>query len=60
MRQAMILHNQYRWDPSTCSAVEASQLKDDDFVIALYPRNNEVLQFIRRARLKQEAHVSAL
>jgi len=55
-RQAMILHNQYRWDPSTCSAVEASQLKDDDFVIALYPRNNEVLQFIRRARLKTEAH----
>ncbi len=56
MRQAMILHNQYRWDPSTCSAIEASQLKPDDFVIALYPRNNAVLQFIRRARLKQEAH----
>ncbi len=56
MRQAMVLHNQYRWDPSTCSAVEASQLKADDYVIALYPRNNEVLQFIRRARQKREAH----
>ncbi len=56
MRQAMILHNQYRWDPSTCSAVEASQLKPDDYVIALYPRSNEVLQFIRRARQKREAH----
>jgi 3-oxoacyl-(acyl-carrier-protein) synthase III len=58
MRQAMILHNQYRWDPLTCSAVEASQLKPDDFVIALYPRNNAVLQFIRRARAKTEAHAT--
>ncbi len=58
MRQAMVLHNQYRWDPSTCSAVEASQLKADDYVIALYPRNNEVLQFIRRARQKREAHAN--
>ena len=58
MRQAMVLHNQYRWDPSTCSAVEASQLKDDDFVIALYPRHNEIFQFIRRAKLKREAHAS--
>jgi 3-oxoacyl-[acyl-carrier-protein] synthase III len=56
MRQAMILHNQYRWDPVTCACVEAGQLKDDDFVIALYPRNNEVLQFIRRAKRNGEPH----
>ncbi len=58
MRQAMILHNQYRWDPSTCACVEASQLQPDDYVIALYPRNNEVLQFIRRAKQKREAHAN--
>jgi 3-oxoacyl-[acyl-carrier-protein] synthase-3 len=56
MRQAMILHNQYRWDPMTCSCVEVSQLKDDDYVIALYPRNNEVLRFIRRAKGGQIPH----
>ena len=52
MRQAMILHNQYRWDPVTCACVDVNELKDDDFVIALHPRNNEVLQFIRRAKEK--------
>jgi 3-oxoacyl-[acyl-carrier-protein] synthase III len=56
MRQAMVLHNQYRWDPLTCSCVEVSQLKDDDYVIALYPRNNEVLQFIRRVKLGHQPH----
>ena len=56
MRQAMILHNQYRWDPVTCACVDVSQLKDDDFVIALYPRNNAVLQFIRRAKRNREPH----
>jgi 3-oxoacyl-[acyl-carrier-protein] synthase-3 len=56
MRQAMILHNQYRWDPVTCACVDVSQLKADDYVIALYPRNNAVLQFIRRAKVKREAH----
>jgi 3-oxoacyl-(acyl-carrier-protein) synthase III len=56
MRQAMVLHNQYRWDPLTCACVEVSQLKDDDYVIALYPRNNAVLQFIRRAKGGQQPH----
>ena len=58
MRQAMILHNQYRWDPVTCACVDVSELKADDFVIALHPRNNEVLQFIRRAKRNHEAHAA--
>lgn len=58
MRQAMILHNQYRWDPVTCACVDVSQLKDDDFVIALHPRNNAVLQFIRRAKRNHQAHAA--
>jgi 3-oxoacyl-(acyl-carrier-protein) synthase III len=56
MRQTMVLHNQYRWDPVSCACVEASQLKPDDFVIALHPRNNEVLQFIRRVKEDRLAH----
>ena len=56
MRQTMVLHNQYRWDPATCACVETSQLKEDDYVIALYPRNNEVLQFIRRVKSNRLPH----
>ena len=50
MRQAMILHNQYRWDPATSACIEVGKLRDDDYVVAFYPRNQEVLQFIRRVK----------
>jgi 3-oxoacyl-(acyl-carrier-protein) reductase len=50
MRQSMILHNQYPWDPKTSSQVEVGQLKDDDFVVAFYPRSPEVYQFIQRVK----------
>jgi 3-oxoacyl-(acyl-carrier-protein) synthase III len=58
MRQAMILHNQYRWDPLNCACVEVSQLKDDDYVIALYPRTKEVLQFISRVKRGVQPHAA--
>jgi 3-oxoacyl-[acyl-carrier-protein] synthase III len=50
MRQAMILHNQYRWDPASSQCVEVGKLKDDDYVVAFYPRNQEVLEFIWRVK----------
>jgi 3-oxoacyl-(acyl-carrier-protein) reductase len=50
MRQAMILHNQYPWDPATSSSVEVGKLKDDDYVVAFHPRNSDVTQFIRRVK----------
>lgn len=50
MRQAMILHNQYRWDPDSATSVEVGKLQDDDYVVAFHPRNNEVLQFLRRVK----------
>ncbi len=43
MRQCMILHNQYPWDPATSTQIEIGKLKDDDYVVAFYPRNQEVL-----------------
>jgi 3-oxoacyl-(acyl-carrier-protein) reductase len=54
-RQAMVLHNQYLWDPDACTLSEVGQLRDEDLVVALYPRSSEVLQFIRRAKLNGHA-----
>jgi 3-oxoacyl-(acyl-carrier-protein) reductase len=54
MRQSMILHNQYRWDPATSSSIEVGKLQDDDYVVAYHPKNTDVLQFIER--VKQNGH----
>ncbi len=56
MRQGMILHNQYPWDPASGSRAKVGELRDDDYVVAYYPRNNEVLQFLRR--LKEDEYTS--
>lgn len=50
MRQAMVLHNQYPWDPHTSTRTEVGRLHENDFVVAFHPRNNDVLQFIRRVK----------
>jgi 3-oxoacyl-[acyl-carrier-protein] synthase III len=50
MRQAMVLHNQYRWDRSKTRVIEVGKLHDDDFVVVFQPRSTEVLQFIRRVK----------
>jgi 3-oxoacyl-[acyl-carrier-protein] synthase-3 len=50
MRQAMILHNQYRWDRTKSALVEVGKLRDDDYVVVFHPRNDDVLQFIRRVK----------
>jgi 3-oxoacyl-[acyl-carrier-protein] synthase-3 len=54
MRQAMILHNQYRWDPAATTLTPVGKLGDEDYVIAFHPKNTDVLQFIRR--VKQNGH----
>jgi 3-oxoacyl-(acyl-carrier-protein) reductase len=50
MRQCMILHNQYPWDPAASTRVEVSKLKDDDYVVAFHPVNEAVLRFIQRVK----------
>src|SRR3989454_2472842 len=50
LRQAMVLHNQYRWDRARTRLTEVGQLHDDDFVVVFHPKNDEVLQFIRRVK----------
>ena len=47
-RWAMVLHNQYPWDRSQTELVEVGQLQDDDYVVVLHPRDQEVRQFLRR------------
>ena len=49
-RQTMILHNQYPWDPADSTLAELGNLKDDDYVVAFYPRSHEVLRFIQRVK----------
>jgi 3-oxoacyl-[acyl-carrier-protein] synthase III len=50
MRQAMVLHNQYRWDRTKTRAIEVGKLADDDWVIAFFPKHQEVLHFIHRVK----------
>ncbi|NEK56450.1 ketoacyl-ACP synthase III [Geodermatophilus sabuli] len=47
-RWAMVLHNQYPWDRAKVELVEASQLRDDDFVVPFHPRDAQVRAFLRR------------
>lgn len=54
MRQCMILHNQYPWDPATSTQIEIGKLKDDDYVVAFHPRSPEVLRFIQRVRQDED------
>ncbi len=54
MRQCMILHNQYPWDPSSTTQTEIGKLQDDDYVVAFYPRSEEVLRFIQRVRRDED------
>jgi 3-oxoacyl-[acyl-carrier-protein] synthase-3 len=47
-RWAKVLHNQCPWDRSEAELVEVGQLRDDDYVVAMHPRDQEVRHFLRR------------
>jgi 3-oxoacyl-[acyl-carrier-protein] synthase III len=47
-RWAKVLHNQYPWERSKAELVEVGQLRDDDYVVVLHPRDQEVRHFLRR------------
>jgi 3-oxoacyl-[acyl-carrier-protein] synthase-3 len=47
-RWAMVLHNQYPWDRSQAELVEVGQLRDDDYVVVMHPRDQQVRHFLRR------------
>jgi 3-oxoacyl-(acyl-carrier-protein) reductase len=53
MRQCMILHNQYPWDPANSTQVEIGKLKDDDYVVAFVPRTPDAFHFIQRVKKEE-------
>jgi 3-oxoacyl-[acyl-carrier-protein] synthase-3 len=55
LRQAMVLHNQYRWDRSKTRVIEVGKLDRDDYVVVFQPRSEEVIRFIRRVKGAQRA-----
>jgi 3-oxoacyl-[acyl-carrier-protein] synthase-3 len=50
MRWAMVLHNQYPWDRSRTELRGPAEIGSDDFVVALHPRNRDVMAFIDRVK----------
>ncbi len=50
MRQCMILRNQYPWNTAASTQTEIGKLKDDDYVVAFYPRTPDVFQFVQRVK----------
>lgn len=49
-RWAMVLHNQYPWEREATELRPVGSIGDDDVVIALHPRNRDVMAFIDRVR----------
>lgn len=50
MRWTLVLYNQYPWNREHTRLIEVGKLRDDDVVVVFYPRNHEVLPFIRRVK----------
>ncbi len=59
LRWAMVLHNQYPWDRSRTALRPASEIGDDDWVIAFHPRNRDVEAFLDRVRQTAPAPAAA-
>ncbi|QYN38891.1 ketoacyl-ACP synthase III [Pseudonocardia sp. DSM 110487] len=49
-RWAMVLHNQHPWERAEAALRPVGEIRDDEFVIALHPRDREVAAFIDRVR----------
>src|SRR5204863_10195008 len=50
MRQVMILRNGFRWAPQARGVVEVRGMRDDDVIILLYPRDEQIAAFIHRGQ----------
>ena len=54
-RMAMVLHNQYPWNPEATRLEEIGRIDPDEFVVVFAPRNRDVLEFIRRVKAGRPA-----
>ena len=59
MRWAMVLHNQYPWDRARTELHGPGEIGDDDFVVALHPRDRDVLAFIEQVKRSAGGRTSA-
>jgi 3-oxoacyl-[acyl-carrier-protein] synthase III len=60
LRWAMVLHNEYPWDLSRTELRGPGQIGDDDFVVALHPKDRDVMAFIERVRSEPATPLSAV
>lgn len=58
-RWAMVLHNQYPWDRSRAELVQVGQLTDDDHVVVLHPRDDQVRRFLTKVSAPATAAATA-
>jgi 3-oxoacyl-[acyl-carrier-protein] synthase III len=49
-RMALVLHNQYPWNRADARLEDPRKIDDDEFVVALFPRSRDVLDFIRHVK----------
>jgi 3-oxoacyl-[acyl-carrier-protein] synthase-3 len=47
-RWAMVLHNQYPWERTQTRLTPVGELRDEDYVVVLHPRGQDVVDFLRR------------
>lgn len=50
MRHAMVLHNQYRWNPPDVRLTPLHELTPNDVIVVLHPKNDAVREFVHRVR----------
>lgn len=48
MRHAMVLHNQYRWNPHDVRRTPLHELTPNDVIVVLHPKNDAVREFVHR------------
>lgn len=49
-RHAMVLHNEFPWDPGAVRITPLGQLQPDDIVVTFHPKDETTRAFLRRAK----------
>lgn len=55
MRHAMVLHNEFPWDPEATRMTPVDQLRPDDVVVVFHPKYDGASEFLRRAKRARPA-----
>lgn len=60
MRHAMVLHNEFPWDPEAVRITPVDQLRADDIVVVFHPKGDSAREFLRRAKRMRRPEPAAL